>query len=111
MIRRKHSLSLRRETVSDEEDVNPNSYLTNLADCMLVMSVGLLVALVTYFGLDLQKEEEPNIGYEINLDEYEQIVMDEDGDGEVDADRFEPVSGFEGLYREKSTGRYVMKED
>ncbi len=29
-----------------EEDVNPNSYLTNLVDCMLVLALGLMLALV-----------------------------------------------------------------
>ena len=29
-----------------EEDANPNSYLTNLSDCMLVLALGLMLALV-----------------------------------------------------------------
>ena len=100
MIRRKHSTSLHRATSAVEEDVNPNSYLTNLADCMLVMTVGLLVALVTRYGVDLQKvEEEPPTGLE--------VVMDADGDGEID-DEYQKTGS---VYYDESTGKYYMVED
>ena len=99
MIRRKHSMSLHRETGTVEEDVNPNSYLTNLADCMLVMSVGLLVALVAHYGVDLHQEQEQIVGSEVN--------MDADGDGEIDG-------GYEEagrVYRDPATGKYYMVEE
>ena len=99
MIRRKHGTSLRRDTGAVEEDVNPNSYLTNLADCMLVMSVGLLVALVMHYGVDLQKPDPSTAGQEIS--------MDADGDGEID-------EGFEEagkVYRDSATGKYYMVQE
>ena len=99
MIRRKHSISLQRQSGSVEEDVNPNSYLTNLADCMLVMTVGLLVALVTHYGVDLQKSEESPMGQE--------IAMDSDGDGVID-DGYEQAGT---VYRDSATGKYYMVEE
>ena len=99
MIRRKHSSSLRRSTSEVEEDVNPNSYLTNLADCMLVMTVGLLVALVTHYGVDLQAPDEQVTGQE--------VVMDADGDGVID-DGYEQTGR---VYRDSATGKYYMVED
>ena len=96
MIRRKHSRGLVRQTEIAEEDVNPNSYLTNLADCMLVMTVGLLVALVTHYNVDLQKPEDQITGVE--------MVMDADGDGQID-------EGYEKtgtVYRDAATGKYYM---
>ena len=99
MIRRKHSTSLFRQSGMVEEDVNPNSYLTNLADCMLVMSVGLLVALVAHFGLDLQAQEEPIIGQEVN--------MDADGDGTID-DGYEQAGT---VYRDAATGKYYLVQE
>jgi hypothetical protein len=98
MMRRKHSLSLHRSNAVVEEDVNPNSYITNLADCMLVMTVGLLVALVTHYGVDLQQSDEPMIGHEVE--------MDADGDGKVD-DGFEQTGR---VYRDSETGKYYMVE-
>jgi len=35
------------------EDVNPSAYIVNLADCMLVLACGVIVALVAYFDVDL----------------------------------------------------------
>ncbi|MDR3305663.1 MAG: hypothetical protein LBS85_06560, partial [Clostridiales Family XIII bacterium] len=35
------------------EDVNPSAYIVNLADCMLVLACGVIVALVTYWNVDL----------------------------------------------------------
>ena len=35
------------------EDVNPSAYIVNLADCMLVLAVGFLVALVAYWNIDI----------------------------------------------------------
>ena len=99
MIRRKYSLSLRRQTSDVEEDVNPNSYLTNLADCMLVMSVGLLVAIVARYGVDLQAQEDEIIGNEVS--------MDADGDGEID-DGYEQAGT---VYRDAETGKYYMVKD
>lgn len=105
MIRRKHSSSLRRQSGAGgafgtvEEDVNPNGYLTNLADCMLVMTVGLLVALVTHYGVDLQQTEEPVTGQE--------VVMDSDGDGAID-DAYKKTGS---VYYDETTGKYYMVEE
>ena len=100
MMRRRNSTSLARSRArAAEEDVNPNSYLTNLADCMLVMTVGLLVALVTHYGVDLQGSDEPTTGQE--------VIMDADGDGVID-DGYEQTGR---VYRDSATGKYYMVED
>lgn len=39
------------------EDVNPSAYIVNLADCMLVLALGCLVALVGAFNIDLNMTE------------------------------------------------------
>ena len=36
-----------------EEDINPNSYITNLSDCMLVLAVGFIVALIVAWNVEL----------------------------------------------------------
>lgn len=101
MIRRKNSRSLGRSYGGAEEDVNPNSYVTNLSDCMLVVAVGLLVALVGHYGVDLNSggESEEIVGTE--------IVMDEDGDGVVDENFVKAGS----VYYDESTGEYYMVYD
>ena len=98
MIRRRHSVSLSRAGVADE-DVNPNSYINNIADCMLVLVLGFLVALVARYGVDLQapaEEQEDLVGIEMN--------MDSDADGEID-DHFESAGT---VYRDTQTGKYYL---
>lgn len=40
-----------------EEDINPNAYITNLVDCMLVLAVSLMVALVVSNNVKLDTTE------------------------------------------------------
>ena len=100
MIRRKHGISLSPQVV-EEEDVNPNSYMVNIADCMLVLLLGTLVALISYYNVDLTKPPVTDeiIGIEMN--------MDQDGDGVIDAG-FTPKGT---VYVDESTGEYYMVAD
>ena len=99
-MRRRYGKSLVRP-VASEEDVNPSAYVSNLADCMLVLVLGLLVALVARYGLDLTEpeEEEGITGIEVNLDE--------DDDGEVD-DAYQARGT---VYYDEKTGNYYFVAD
>jgi len=97
MIRRNHSNSLARGyQTSEDEDINPNSYIVNLADCMLVVAVGLLVALVAHYGVDLQAPEDMLTATE--------VILDEDSDGEID----ENFKASGQVYYDKESGKYYM---
>ena len=54
---RKQRRSRRGLRSSRGEDVNPMNYLTNLADAMLVLAVGIMVALVLHWNVQLQSTE------------------------------------------------------
>ena len=78
MIRRRYGVSLERE-VQTEEEVNPNEYMVNIADCMLVLLLGMIVALISYYNVDLTKPPEPEdeiIGIKVNMDENQDGVVD-----------------------------------
>ena len=103
---RRNSLSLSvASTRAVEEDVNPNSYITNIADCMLVLVLGLLVALVTRYGVDLSAtdpvatEDRDLVGLEVDLDA--------DHDGVVDGN----YEARGTVYYDKATGNYYMVTD
>ena len=100
MIRRRHGRVLHNQ-VSLGEDVDPNSYITNMADCMLVLMLGFLVALIAYYQIDLENAEKQDdiIGIEINLDE--------NADGEIDAGYQKRGS----VYYDESSGEYYMVRD
>ena len=104
MLRRRHSVSLSRASSETfEEDVNPNAFLSNITDCMLVLALGFLVAFVARFGLDLQKpveEEEPRMtGIEVN--------MDANADGSID-DQYEQRGS---VYYDAQTDTYYFVQD
>lgn len=102
MIRRKNSRSLNRSYGDADEDVNPNSYVTNLSDCMLVVAVGLLVALVGHYGVDLNSGGDGS-----DQITGTEIVMDEDGDGVIDENFVKAGS----VYYDETTGDYYMVSD
>lgn len=79
MLRRRYGVSLQRVGKADE-DVNPNEFIVNIADCMLVLLLGMVVALISYYNIDLSKVvEDPDeiIGVEVNMDENKDGVIDE----------------------------------
>lgn len=77
MIKRRYGVSLSR-AVAPEEDVNPNEYIGNLSDCMLVLLLGMIVALVAYYNVDLTQTTDPDeiVGVQVNLDEDKDGLID-----------------------------------
>lgn len=101
MIKRRHSTSLARASFQDE-DVNPNSYVNNIADCMLVLVLGFLVALIARYGVDLQapvEDETQMTGIEVN--------MDADDDGKID-DNYQQRGS---VYYDADSGNYYYVAD
>ena len=101
MLKRRHSVSLARSAAPDE-DVNPNSYINNIADCMLVLVLGFLVALVARYGVDLQapvEDETEMTGIEVN--------MDANDDGAID-DNYEQRGS---VYYDSASGKYYFVQD
>ncbi|MDO5118014.1 MAG: hypothetical protein Q4D34_05960 [Eggerthellaceae bacterium] len=100
-MRRRYSHSLASHAYV-EEDVNPTGHIFNIADCMLVLMLGFLVALVTRYNIDLNEipvETNDIIGIE--------IAMDADQDGEIDS-TFEERGA---VYYDSSTGKYYFVAD
>ena len=98
MLRRRYGVSLARST-HETEDVNPNSYLVNVADCMLVLLLGVIVALIAYYNVDLSQAPEPKdeiVGVQVN--------MDSNDDGAVDSNYERRGS----VYYDDATGEYYF---
>lgn len=93
MIRRKHTIGLRRENPFRDEDVNPNSYITNMADCMLVVMLGLLVALVAHYHVNLDQQI---TGIQVNMDQNQDGIID---------DNYQETGT---VYYDENTGTYYM---
>lgn len=92
---------LRRQSKFEEED--PTSGLTNLADCMLVLACGLMVALIMAYDVDMTVTE-------MNVDNTQEI-------SDIDEAEDQMMSGSSAfidmgrLYQDPETGKYYMIEE
>ena len=84
------------------EDVNPQAYIVNLADCMLVLACGFMVALVSAYNLNISPYEQVD---QSQLDEVQsETITDEalqNGSSFIEAGT---------AYYDPSTGTYYIRE-
>ncbi|NGM16812.1 DUF2149 domain-containing protein [Eggerthellaceae bacterium zg-893] len=87
------------------EDVNPQAYIVNLADCMLVLACGFLVALVGAYNIQLTSVEE--------LDQAAMAEVDPESleQGLADGSAGNYYQDVGNVYRDPSTGIYYLYEN
>lgn len=87
------------------EDVDPNSSLTNLSDCMLVMLCGLMVALVIAWNVDLPNAVEVEREDEMaEIDDLEELSSELESGG----DRYTELGM---VYQDPETGKMYMIQE
>ncbi|WP_164470964.1 DUF2149 domain-containing protein [Gordonibacter sp. Marseille-P4307] len=94
-----------RRSFAMDEDVNPSAYIVNLADCMLVLACGFLVALVARFNLDVSAPEKIDTSEmtEVAPETIEEEIVSGDGSYYIDAGR---------VYQDPETGNlYLVQSD
>lgn len=95
-------MSLRRRTTWQEED--PTSGLANLADCMLVLSCGLMVALVVAWNIDL------NVTEVSKSENYKEVSNVQNADGDIESGGASYVD-MGRIYQDPETGKLYMVEE
>lgn len=89
----------------DEEDADPRVGLVNLADVMLVFSCGLMLALVSYWNLDL-----PSVT-ELDRSDMQQVENVQEMTDAVQSSN-SPYMELGKVYQDPKTGQlYVMTEE
>lgn len=87
------------------EDVNPSAYIVNLADCMLVLACGFLVALISLYNIDVsmtaKKLDEEQLS-EIEPETLDEELLDGGGSYYVEAGK---------VYRDPNTGVLYMVQE
>ena len=73
--RRSERRARRRAFNGQSEDVNPMDFLSNLSDAMLVLAVGIMVALVLHWNVDLEAKQQEQQQQE---QQQEQVVSFQD---------------------------------
>ena len=109
MRRRNGSGKFRTEGFSGE-DVNPMDGVANLADVMLVFACGLMLALITFWNVDVaqaQRQTEPLTPREELTQTAEELAR-QSGE-EVDSEGLEEYGK---VYRDPETGKlYIFSEE
>lgn len=85
------------------EDVNPSAYIVNLADCMLVLALGFLIALISFWNIDIKPVTDLD---DSNLREVDPTTVNgdvlESGSYYVEAGK---------VYQDPNTGELFMVEE
>ena len=92
---------LRRTHAIDDED--PTSGLANLADCMLVLACGLMVALIAAYDVDMTITE-------MTVETTQEISDVEEAEREMSAGSSAYIDVGR-LYKDPETGKYYMLEE
>lgn len=82
------------------EDVNPSAYIVNLADCMLVLACGFLVALISFWQIDLVPTEK------LDQEQLKQVEPEQLPE-EITADGSYYIEAGK-VYQDPNTGLYYI---
>lgn len=93
-----------------EEDINPMDGVANLSDVMLVFACGLMLALITYWNVDVS-----GVTGSIDVSMGEEITESVDGFGSTDSEDESSDKQYDRLgtvYQDPVTGQmYLVMED
>lgn len=98
-------------TRQNQEDINPMDGVANLADVMLVLACGIMLALITYWNVDVS-----GVTGSISVEPGQEITEDIAGFGQ-DKDKDNPDSSdiqyeeYGTVYRDPATGKLYMVTD
>ena len=110
-MRRKGKL-LGGSSFRNQEDVNPMNYMSNLSDVMLVLAVGIMLALVVAWNVDISTTA-PNAS--ANMSQVEQLqdevlemdVTNQQSDDAVSVDDF-GLMEYGTVYMDEQGNLYVI---
>ncbi|MGI6721139.1 MAG: DUF2149 domain-containing protein [Anaerovoracaceae bacterium] len=106
MLRRFGTGRLRPQE-SDSEDVNPMSNIANLVDVMLVLAVGIMLALVMNWNLDISSTGTVPVEKTREVTNVKNI--DKNDVGRADSDS--GLSEMGTVYKDKKSGKLYMIVD
>ncbi len=99
-------------TFDSDEEVNPMGGLNNLADAMLVLAVGLMIALLAAWNVDIVNDKPVTADVDTDetseLDEYEDLYANVDESEEVERDD-EGLVEFGTVYIDEDGNLYVLE--
>ena len=94
-----------RHRVGKCEDINPLDGMANLADVMLVFACGLMLALISYWNVDVAGVAESLVDVEQGQEVSDVAGLDDDGNPESAEGGYEEYGK---VYRDPATGKLYM---
>lgn len=92
--------------VHKTEEFSPMEGVGNMADCMLVFALGILLALIISWNVDLSEEGE--IGQSFDT-KYEVENIEDNATEEISGD--ENLQEMGKVYKDPETGKYYVVEE
>ena len=97
----------RRNSYEDGEDVNPMNFVSNLSDVMLILAVGIMLALIIHWNLEIDTQDSAGAGEA----EQESVVSFEDDELEEQQELPEDMEKKGEVYYDSASGKYYIVED
>lgn len=93
----------RRDRFSVGEDVNPMSYISNLSDVMLILAVGIMLALILHWNVEIDTTQEAT-----DTQGKESVSFTEEDLQSMD-EMPEDAQQMGNVYYDSRTGKYYYK--
>lgn len=90
---------------NSDEDVNPMEYLSNLSDVMLILAVGIMLALILHWNVEI------NTSADATENPNKESVTFSDDDLESTDDMPEDAQAMGTVYYDPDTGKYYYRID
>lgn len=102
-MRRKYAHTLKRSGF-EEEDVDPNASVSNMSDCMLLIAVAVMIALITHWNIDITGATQVDTDAMQHVDDPIVDAKGESSDGSTEYEQAGTV------YKDTKTGElYIVK--
>ncbi|MDO4834153.1 MAG: DUF2149 domain-containing protein [Bacillota bacterium] len=103
MYRQNARRTRRRSRFSGSEDVNPMSYISNLSDVMLILAVGIMLALILHWNVEIRADQEA-----MDTQGKEAVSFSEDDLQNMD-EMPDDAQKMGNVYYDSQTGKYYYK--
>ncbi len=102
-MRRKYSHTLKRSGF-EEEDVDPNASVSNMSDCMLLIAVAVMIALITHWNIDITGATQVDTEA---MQQVEDPLINANGESSDGDTKYEQAGT---VYKDTETGElYIVK--
>lgn len=98
----------RRNRYSRAEEINPMDHVSNLADVMLILAVGIMLALVLHWNVDIETRNSETVE---ETTQNKEAISFNDSDLENNEELPDSAERMGNVYYDPDTGTYYIIKD